>query len=416
MFVSFFPSPRAFFWSAAIWSLAAVLAWFFFFKDFGVHIGLPNPAADAAPIIGAARFWSAPFIWFYIYYAAAAVIFASYWKLRDPHEWYPWSVVGSAIIIFSIYFQVEVSVAINAWYGPFYDLLQTAMDPKGRMVAQTEIFNELKTFFGIALLSVIAFVCARFFTSHYIFRWRTAMNNYYSQHWNRLRTVEGASQRVQEDTMRFANIGEGLGKSLIDSVMTLIAFLPVLHGLEKNVDEVFILGAIPYPLVTLSLVWSLVGTGALAALGLRLPGIEFHNQRVEAALRKELVYGEDDALRAKLPTLKGLFENVRQNYFKKFLNYTYFNAGLNAYGLLDAVFPVLMLIPAIVSKKIGWGLFIQTNSAFGQVRDSFQYLVNSWPTIVELISIYKRLRTFESTIHNQPIDPKAEYLAGEARG
>jgi len=36
--------------------------------------------------------------------------------------------------------------------------------------------------------------------------------------------------------------------------------------------------------------------------------------------------------------------------------------------------------------------------AFGRVESSFQYLVNSWTTIVELISVYKRLRGFERQI------------------
>lgn len=43
------------------------------------------------------------------------------------------------------------------------------------------------------------------------FRWRTAMNDYYTANWDKLRHVEGASQRVQEDTMRFATIMEDLG-------------------------------------------------------------------------------------------------------------------------------------------------------------------------------------------------------------
>jgi peptide/bleomycin uptake transporter len=41
--------------------------------------------------------------------------------------------------------------------------------------------------------------------------------------------------------------------------------------------------------------------------------------------------------------------------------------------------------------------------AFTQVRSSFQYLVNAWSTIVELISIYKRLRAFEAKIHDEPL-------------
>jgi peptide/bleomycin uptake transporter len=42
--------------------------------------------------------------------------------------------------------------------------------------------------------------------------------------------------------------------------------------------------------------------------------------------------------------------------------------------------------------------------AFGRVEGSFQYLVNSWTTIVSLISIYKRLRAFEALMHDEPLD------------
>jgi len=40
----------------------------------------------------------------------------------------------------------------------------------------------------------------------------------------------------------------------------------------------------------------------------------------------------------------------------------------------------------------------QTLRAFDKVENSFQFLVQSWGTIIELISIYKRLRAFEATI------------------
>ena len=48
-----------------------------------------------------------------------------------------------------------------------------------------------------------------FFVSHYVFRWRTAMNDYFMAHWPRLRHIEGASQRVQDDTMRFSRPWRG---------------------------------------------------------------------------------------------------------------------------------------------------------------------------------------------------------------
>ena len=61
MFVSYFPRPKLFFISAAVWALVAVLAWFFFFKNFGVHVGLPDPAPDAPPVIGVSVFITPPF-------------------------------------------------------------------------------------------------------------------------------------------------------------------------------------------------------------------------------------------------------------------------------------------------------------------------------------------------------------------
>jgi peptide/bleomycin uptake transporter len=397
MFKSFFPNPRPFFWSVLIWSLITVLVWFFFAKDWGQYLGLPNPAADAPPIIGVTIFWSKPFLWFYIYFAAITAIFAAVWWRLHPHRWFLWSVLGTALIIFVTYFQVQVSVAINAWYGPFYDLIQAALG-KTRPVTLGEFFGELATFMGIALLAVVVGVLTRFFISHWIFRWRTAMNDFYVEHWAKLRSVEGASQRVQEDSMRFASITEGLGKSLIDSVMTLIAFLPVLLALSKEVTDIPILGQIPYALVVVALGWSLFGTGLLALIGIKLPGLEFKNQRVEAAFRKELVYGEDQPERAQPQTLGELFNDVRKNYFRLYLNYTYFNVGRIVYLQTDNIFPYLILAPTIVAGKITLGAMNQILNAFNQVKDSMQYLVNSWSTIVELLSIYRRLRIFESAI------------------
>src|SRR5690606_29086677 len=97
-------------------------------------------------------------------------------------------------------------------------------------------------------------------------------------------------------------------------------------------------GAIPYPLVTAAIVWSLFGTFLLAVVGIKLPGLEFRNQRVEAAFRKELVLGEDDETRAQPPTLAELFANVRKNYFTLYAHYVYFDVVRYLYIQADAVF------------------------------------------------------------------------------
>jgi peptide/bleomycin uptake transporter len=341
-----------------------------------------------------------------------SLFFAAAWMLFAPHPWATWSILGSALILFTSYFQVQVSVAINSWYGPFYDLVQAALS-KSAPVTVERFYTELSTFAGIALVAVVVGVMTRFFVSHYIFRWRTPMNDFYVANWPRLHTIEGASQRVQEDTMRFATTMEGLGVNLISAVLTLLAFLPVLMRLSSNVTELPLIGSIPYPLVFAAVIWSVLGTGVLALIGIRLPGIEFFNQRVEAAYRKELVLGEDDPDRADPPTLSVLFGDIRRNYFRLYLNFMYFNIGRIVYLQTDVIFPYVLLAPTIIAGKITLGAMNQILNAFTQVRTSFQYLVNSWSTIVELISIYQRLRAFEAKIGGEPlssIETRAEPL------
>ena len=78
-------------------------------------------------------------------------------------------------------------------------------------------------------------------------------------------------------------------------------------------------------------------------------GIEFFNQRVEAAYRKELVLGEDDTARANPPTLGVLFSDIRRNYFRLYLNFMYFNVGRIIYLQTDVIFPYVLLAPTIIA-------------------------------------------------------------------
>ncbi|ATO33370.1 peptide antibiotic transporter SbmA [Dickeya dianthicola] len=398
MFKSFFPNPKLFFSSALLWSLVVVVIWYSWGRPLGdslLHISQPLPQ-------GAIRFLSPAFLWFYGYYALCVGIFASAWALLNPHPWQRWSILGSSLIVFVTYFSVEVGVAVNDWYVPFYDLIQKALSAPNAVTIQA-FYQQLLIFLGIALTAVTVGVLNLFFVSHYVFRWRTAMNDYYTSHWQTLRHIEGAAQRIQEDTMRFASTVESLGVDLVKSLMTLIAFLPVLVSLSSHVKSLPLIGEIPYGLVIAAIVWSLAGTSLLALIGIKLPGLEFNNQRVEAAYRKELVYGEDDAGRATPPTVKQLFKGVRKNYFRLYFHYTYFNIARVLYLQTDNVFGIIMLLPSIVAGSLTLGLMTQITNVFDQVRGSFQYLINSWTTIVELMSIYKRLRSFESVIQDVPM-------------
>ena len=174
-----------------------------------------------------------------------------------------------------------------------------------------------------------------------------------------------------------------------------------------------IIGEVSQGLVFVAILWSVFGTALVALAGIRLPGLEFRNQRVEAAYRKELVYGEDDASRAQPPTARQLFDDVRQNYFRLYFHYMYFNIARGFYLQADNIYVHVLLVPTIVTGKITLGIWQQILTAFGQVSNSFQFLINSWTTIVELISIYKRLHAFEAVFRGQELDDiERDYLAG----
>lgn len=396
MFKSFFPHPKWFFSSLLLWFILNLVLWYSGGEGWGTLIGLPEGYHEAELPIGVSRFWSPAFLWFYLWYFLATAIFAIFWRIQSDNPWQRWSVWGSSFILFNIWFWVQVSVVINAWYSPFYDLIQQMLSNGGGDV--NNLYAEIMTFLYVAIVAVTVSVFNLFFVSHYVFRWRTAMNNYYTTYWDRLRHIEGASQRIQEDTMRFARTTEGLGVSLIEALITLIAFLPVLVTLSSHVKTLPILGEIPYALVWAAIGWAVFGTVLLMVVGYKLPGLEFNNQKVEAAYRKELVYGEDHAERADPLTLKELFSKVRLNYFRLYFHYAYFNLVRIWYMQLDNIYGLFVLFPSIAAGAITLGLMMQIGNVFGKVRESFQYLIASWPTIIELLSIYKRLKAFESTL------------------
>ncbi len=397
MLKSFFPNPKIFFWSAFAWFAMMLAVWYGFASGLADTLSLIKiPPAEVAEG-ERPPFFTTTKVWVYQYIVGAAVLFCLGWLFYGRNKWYIWSVVGSAIILVVTYFLVQISVWLNNWYGEFFDLVQQSLQDPGSVTAD-QYYGSMLTVFYVLMATILVRVVFSFFTSHYVFRWRTAMNEYYMNNWAKLRHVEGAAQRVQEDTMRFASIMEGLGSAFVSSIMTLLAFLPLLWQLSQRVTELPLIGPVNGSLVFVALISAAAGTVLLALVGIRLPGLEFHNQRVEAAYRKELVYGEDDAEHCKPPTVQSLFGDVRKNYFRLYFNYLYFNIFRFAYLQGANFIPLIALGPTILAGAITWGVYQQINQAFSQVENSFQFLVNSWTTIIDLMSIHKRLKAFESAI------------------
>ena len=318
-------------------------------------------------------------------------------RFFTTRKWLLWAWLGSAIILSSLWIQVKIDVKINEWFGQFYDMIQKAL-AKPNAITIEEYWTSLFSFITLAGIYVAVYVVVSFFTAHFLFRWRAAMVEWYHSVYDRARKIEGAAQRVQEDTIKFSRIMESLGTSFIESIMVLIQFIPILLGLSVGIP-IFFFGDWQYGLITGALIWTLGGTIFLIGLGwiLRLVGVEYDLQKKEAAYRKILVIAEDDE-NVRPKTIEELFDNVRSIHFLSYTRYLYFNVGRMAYLQANVLSAYVFLAPAIVAGVVTLGVMQQIIRAFGRVEGSMQYLLKAWPTIIELASVYKRLREFESQI------------------
>ena len=320
-------------------------------------------------------------------------------KFFTQRKWQLWSWIGSIVILLSLWIQVQIDVKINEWFGQFYDMIQKALAAPNSITIE-EYWASLLSFITLAGIYVALATIVAFFTAHYLFRWRTAMVEWYHGVYDKARTIEGASQRVQEDTIKFSRIMEGLGTSLIEAIMMIIEFTPILFGLSIGIPILFF-GDWNYGLIVGAFIWTIGGTLFLIVLGiiLRLVGVEYDLQKQEAAYRKLLVIAEDDmTIRPK--NINELFDDVRKIHYLSYLRYLYFNLGRIAYLQANVLSAYVFLAPAIVAGLVTLGVMQQIIRAFGRVEGSMQYIFKSWPTIIELASVYKRLREFESKINS----------------
>ena len=318
-------------------------------------------------------------------------------KFFSNSKWFWWAYFGSSIILISIWLQVQIDVKINEWFGEFYDMIQKALGTPNA-ITMNDYMGGLLSFAKLAAMSIVLGLAISFLTSHFLFRWRTSMVEWYHSVYDKARKIEGASQRVQEDTIKFSRIMESLGTSFIEAILVLIEFFPLLMGLSVGIPILWF-GEWSYGLVSGAFLWAVGGTILMIILAwvLRLVGIEYDLQKKEAAYRKILVIAEDDGgIRPK--TLEELFNGVRKIHFKSYLYYLYFNIGRLAYLQANVLAAYIFLAPAIVAGVMTLGVMQQIIRAFGRVEGSLQYLFRAWPTIIELASVYKRLREFEKRI------------------
>jgi len=336
------------------------------------------------------------------------MIKAFYWSKK----WFLWAWGGGTLLLVSLYFQVYMSVLFNQWYGRFYDMLQSV-----EKYALSDFVGSLMYFTKIAMVSVVLGTFTSWFTRKYSLAWREAITFDYIPRWRNVKhEIEGASQRIQEDAYRWAKIVESLGLQIVRALMTLVAFLPILWLLGAGLT-VPLIGACNGNLVWTALLVSIGGMIISWFVGIKLPGLEYNNQKVEAAFRKELVLGEDDKSNyCSIPKITELFTGIKFNYNRLFLHYGYFDLWAYCFDQFMVIVPYLIAGPALFSTAITLGVVVQISNAFQKVQGSLSLFIYNWTTITELRSIWKRLHEFQSNLDKYNKEEAEAAAAMESNG
>jgi peptide/bleomycin uptake transporter len=339
---------------------------------------------------------------------------------------------GVLLVVCHAVFSAWLKFRINSWYNGFYDLLQTAGPPQtlsGEEEASGPAFNagmqqvwgKLWDFALLVLPMCVMHPVVKFVRAHWSVAWRMRLMKSYVGKWNpQQRPVEGAAQRVHEDTQRFASGLNGCMVIVLDSVCTLAVFIPILVDIGTRIVAPHWARGLGDAWVVLLALWSaLAGVAVAGIIGRKLIGLEVNNQKVEANLRRELVLletaplsvccssSEDQAggqaeMTSPSPAFVSLWYDLRENYHRLFVNFMSLNAWLSTFEQYMVLVPYLVAAPLLFAPQpdtITLGTLVQLSNSFGKVFASLNIVGDSWGAINEFVSCVVRLRQFEKSVN-----------------
>lgn len=311
---------------------------------------------------------------------------------------------------------VQVNVYINEWSKTFYDTLAT-FDGQALLGLMGQ--------YAMAIAALVGVIVAKnWLTKALILRWRQHLNAHLLAQWLGERRYyrlglngepDHPDQRIAEDAYLLTDKTVGLVVSLFINTLQLGAFVSILWHLSGT--QTFTLGGYSLTLdgylVWAVLLYTLVGTLATHWLGRPLHGLNYERQRSEAAFRADLLrkreHAEQIALydgeQAERHSLGLRFAAIADNWralMRRELKLGTFTVG---YDRVSLIVPVFLALPAFLAKTITLGGLMQIRTAFGAVRESLSWFINSYRTLAEWSATVQRLGQFQRALEQlQPIE------------
>ncbi len=332
------------------------------------------------------------------------------WSLSKPYftsedRFWAW---GLLFVIISLNLSnVYLSVLFNSWRSDFFDSFQT----RDKVAFDAALLRFAYLAFGFMVMGVYSSYLnqmlqirwRRWMTVNFISRW-LANGTFY-----RLQLAgnpaDNPDQRVAEDIGKFIQLTLNLSLGLLSSTVSLLTFLHILWGLSGLLSVPLSDGnsiTIHGYLVWVALVYSIAGTLMTMKVGRPLVDLGFHQQRVEADFRFNLIRvrenaesiafykGEQEEQQGLFARFSYVFDNFRQ-IMKRQKTLSWFTSG---YGQIAVIFPYVVVAPRFFSGQIMLGALMQTAEAFDRVRGSLSFIVDSYSDIALWRAVIQRLTGF----------------------
>jgi peptide/bleomycin uptake transporter len=276
---------------------------------------------------------------------------------------------GFAVFIGHHVFMAWMKYALNGWYERFYDTVQVGGSDVGSDSGEmTQHRNAVEAllldFLYLVAPATIVHPVAGYIRNIWVLHWRIELMQRYLVGWDvDSPTIEGAAQRVHEDTQRFAAGVQACVAALLDSVLTLLVFCPMLYNLNEM------------------LMWIAVGcavSGILvsATVGHKLVGLEVDNQVAEGALRSQLVVLEmTPSVIIEQGKKEDVFAHcvawVLTNYTKLYKNFAMLSTWLSVFDQGMTILPYFLVAPLLFAddpaERVTLGVLVKVTNAFGFV-------------------------------------------------
>jgi peptide/bleomycin uptake transporter len=337
-----------------------------------------------------------------------------FFSRNSATKWWAW--FGIFAILSHSVLRSYVKYLINNWMGRFYDIGGNASqvsddDTDGLQQGSEQITELLFEFVLLCLPSILIHPFFKFIANRWILSWRVELINTYILKWNHTQNViENGAQRIHEDTQRFSRGIQICMITIIDCILTLVVFSPVLLQMGAKIKPFELFDSW---LMLSCIVLALFGAVVSLTLGWSLIRLEIENQKVEADLRTKLVLYEnnldlhkDELVCSTESNTAQSFRSVllllKQNYKEMYKRFAIFSLWLGAYEQISTLFPYVIAGPLLFSNsnRVTLGDVTKIGHAFSNVFSSLNIISDRWVDVTDLLSVIKRLNGFEVLIYS----------------